>query len=79
MTNSIGPKLRTLTKYVEVVLKLAFVLLYLSPLYILFVISVKSPKEFAETLYSFPNRIEIDNYLFALNCLNFHAFCLTVY
>jgi raffinose/stachyose/melibiose transport system permease protein len=46
-------------------------ILYLSPLYILFVISVKSPKEFAETLYSFPNRIEIDNYLFAIKMSKF--------
>lgn len=58
-------------KIVDTFIKLVFIIIYISPLYLLFVIATKSPGDFIKTAYSFPKKIAWENFLIAIEESNY--------
>lgn len=56
---------RLIGKGLPPIFKVLFVILYLLPLYLLFIIAVKSPEEFVKTAYKLPQSISLENFTVA--------------
>ena len=62
---------RNTKKILSMVFKLIFIIVYISPLYLFFIIAVKTPAEFKKNMYSFPKKFAIDNFITAINDSNY--------
>ena len=74
---------RNIKNILYLILKLVFIIIYISPLYLLFMIAVKTPEEFKTNMYSFPKKFAIDNFITAINDSNYfnlfkNSFIITI-
>jgi len=63
--------IRNTKKSLSIFFKLVFITVYISPLYLFFMIAVKTPAEFKKNMYSFPKKFAIDNFITAINDSNY--------
>jgi len=63
--------IRNTKKSLSIFFKLVFIAVYISPLYLFFMIAVKTPAEFKKNMYSFPKKFAIDNFITAINDSNY--------